>query len=51
MRRLDKVISQDIKGVRNDDQCTEDGEGYQEVGRRGEYHVNRDGRHSFNGEP
>ena len=50
MRRLDEVIPQDIKGVGNNDQCTKDGEGYQEVGRRDKHHINGNGRYSFNSE-
>ena len=50
MRRLDEVILQDIKGVGNNDRYTKDGEGYQEVGRRDEYHVNGDERHGFDSE-
>ena len=49
MRGLDKVILQDIKGVGNNDQCTKDSEGYQEVGRRDKHYVNGDGRHSSDG--
>jgi len=47
-RRLDKVISQDIEGVGDNDRCTENGEGYQEVGRRSEHNDNRSGRIHFN---
>ena len=40
-RRLDETIPQDIEGTRNNDQCTEDGEGYQEVDRKGKYNIDR----------
>ena len=39
-RRLDEVILQNIEGVGDDDRCAENGEEYQEVGRRSEYNNN-----------
>jgi len=49
-RGLDEVVSQDSEGVRDNDRCTEDGEGYQETSRGSKYHVNKNRRHGFNGE-
>ena len=46
---MDKALPQDVERNRSDDRCTEDGEGYQEIGRRGKYHVDGDGEHGFNG--
>jgi len=46
-RRLVEIIPQDIERVEDDDQCTEDSKGYQKVGRRDKYHINRDRRNGF----
>ena len=31
-KKLDEIVLQDIEGVRNDDQCAKNGEGYEEDG-------------------
>ena len=47
-RRLDNVISQDIKGPGDNDWCTENGKGYQEDGWKSKYNDNRNWRIHFN---
>ena len=47
-RRLDKVISQDIERVGDNDRHTENGEGYQEDGRKSKHNNNGGGRIHFN---
>ena len=46
-RKLVEIIPQDIERVGDNDRCTEDGKGYQKVGRRDKYHINGDRRNSF----
>ena len=46
-KKLVEIIPQDIKRVRDDDRCTEDGKGYQKVGRRDKYYINGNRRNSF----
>ena len=41
---MDEAIPQDVKETRNNNQCTEDGEGYQEANRRDKYNVDRGGK-------
>jgi len=45
---LDEIISQDIEGVGDDDRYIENGEEYQEVGRKSEHNDNRSERIRFN---
>ena len=46
-RRLVEIIPQDIERVGDNDRCTENGKGYQKVGRRDKHHIDRDRRNSF----
>ena len=45
---MDKVISQDIEGVGDNDRYIENGEEYQEDGRRSKHNDNGGGRICFN---
>jgi len=46
-RRLVEIIPQDIERVGDDDRYTEDGKGYQKVGRRDKHHINGNRRNGF----
>ena len=46
---MDKIISQDIEGVGDDDRYIENGKRYQEVGRRSKHNDDGSGRIHFNG--
>ena len=48
-RRLVKIIPQDVKGNRGNDQCPEDSERYKEDGRRNEYNDYKDGGNDSDG--
>ena len=46
---MDEIILQDIEGIGDNDRCVENGEGYQEVGRRSKYNDDGSERIHSNG--